>query len=374
MAFALRAPQDDETGELVKDSLIPFIQSIQCVTLPPICIAVVRDRDTYGFRNLVSLDNDERDRVLESLCTNYFPLPRRTSAWNPQATNDDEDVLDPEHPIARVRRGSNVVLINLLQPFATISSPLPPSREDRKSWTAVERIKAAFSVEATDLDHFKFLITSPHHTGKGSSYVRLDTNLCQEKTLILRDSNKKLIALLATHFLLHFATFNDRLIAVLKNVFPGELFDDESNRLNYTFLALHFSYYNRYCENGTGAPKNVHPDFLCNARCQKGHHGQRCDWTSKETKKLFEQYDLLAEFLQDLFDFVRDQIAFFLPKEFQEISAYVEQLPHNQPSPAHPFGGFVVNFCVATDAHRDTKDLVSCVVIPFGHFEGGELC
>ncbi|KAG6804757.1 hypothetical protein H0H92_002582, partial [Tricholoma furcatifolium] len=101
-----------------------------------------------------------------------------------------------------------------------MSSPLPASREDRKNWTAVERVKAAFAVEATDLDHFKFLITSPHHTGKGSSYIRLNTNLCQEKTLILRDSKKRLLALLATHFLLHFATFNDRLIAVLKNIFP----------------------------------------------------------------------------------------------------------------------------------------------------------
>ncbi|KAG6823503.1 hypothetical protein H0H92_010009, partial [Tricholoma furcatifolium] len=307
MAFALKAPQDDETGDLVKESLIPFIQSMRTaeVTLPPIRIAVVRDRDTYGFRDLVSLNDDERDSVLESLCTNYFPLPRRTAAWNPQPTI--EDVLDPEYPITRVQRGSDIVRINLLQPFATMSSPLPASREDRKNWTAVERVKAAFAVEATDLDHFKFLITSPHHTGKGSSYIRLNTNLCQEKTLILRDSKKRLLALLATHFLLHFATFNDRLIAVLKNIFPGELFDDESNRLNYTFLALHFSYYNRYCENGTGAPKNVHPDFLCNAPCKKGHHGQRCPWASKETKKLFEQYDLLAEFLQDLFDFVRDQ-------------------------------------------------------------------
>ncbi|KAG6806235.1 hypothetical protein H0H92_012115, partial [Tricholoma furcatifolium] len=206
-----------------------------------------------------------------------------------------------------------------------MSSPLPASREDRKNWTAVERVKAA--------DHFKFLITSPHHTGKGSSYICLNTNLCQE-LLYFTTQKKRLLALLATHFLLHFPTFNQRLIAVLKNILPGELFDDESNRLNY---ALHFSYYNRYCENGTGAPKNVHPDFLCNARCKKGHHGQRCPWASKETKKLFEQYDLLAEFLQDLFDFVRDQIAFFLPKEFQEIAVYIEQLPHNQPSPAHPF-------------------------------------
>lgn len=43
-------------------------------------------------------------------------------------------------------------------------------------------------------------------------------------------------------------------------------------------------------------------------------------------------------------------------------------------SPAYSFGGFVVNFCVATDGHCDIGDLLLCVVIPFGNFEGGELC
>ncbi|KAG6822158.1 hypothetical protein H0H92_015038 [Tricholoma furcatifolium] len=62
MAFALKAPQDDETGDLVKESLIPFIQSIRTakVILPPIRIAVVRDRDTYGFRDLIKLKNHGR--------------------------------------------------------------------------------------------------------------------------------------------------------------------------------------------------------------------------------------------------------------------------------------------------------------------------
>jgi len=49
-------------------------------------------------------------------------------------------------------------------------------------------------------------------------------------------------------------------------------------------------------------------------------------------------------------------------------------LPFNANSPAFPFSGLVVNLCVSTDGHRDLKDKRICVVIPFGEWEGGEIC
>jgi hypothetical protein len=45
-----------------------------------------------------------------------------------------------------------------------------------------------------------------------------------------------------------------------------------------------------------------------------------------------------------------------------------------QVSPAYPFTGFVLNICVSTTGHRDVGDLKLCVVIPFGEWEGGEIC
>jgi hypothetical protein len=41
---------------------------------------------------------------------------------------------------------------------------------------------------------------------------------------------------------------------------------------------------------------------------------------------------------------------------------------------AYPFGGLVLNLGVATDGHRDVGDKRLCVVIPFGEWDGGELC
>jgi hypothetical protein len=34
----------------------------------------------------------------------------------------------------------------------------------------------------------------------------------------------------------------------------------------------------------------------------------------------------------------------------------------------------VLNFCVSTDGHRDHIDKKICIVIPFGEWEGGEIC
>ena len=42
--------------------------------------------------------------------------------------------------------------------------------------------------------------------------------------------------------------------------------------------------------------------------------------------------------------------------------------------PAFPFSGVVVNLCVSTTPHRDHSDTRMCIVIPFGEWEGGDLC
>ncbi|KAG6832568.1 hypothetical protein H0H93_013503, partial [Arthromyces matolae] len=264
--------------------------------------------------------------------------------------------------------GPDIIHVKMVKTYTNLPTPLPRPKQQRRQWTRQQRIKAGDATTVSSIEELKELLEDPH---KGDGYVRFNSRLCEDKkTVLIRDGSDQLLALLITHFLQQFSNYNKRLIEFLKNVFPNELFDDESDRLKYTFLALHFSYYNRYCEKGDGAPPNVNPAFLCRSYCKRGHHGQRCPWASKEIKNQLEQYDLLAEFLQDLFAFVRDQMSELLPKEYDEIKIYVEELPHNVSSPAHPFGGFVVNFCVATEGHRDARDLLLCVVIPFGQFEG----
>jgi hypothetical protein len=48
-------------------------------------------------------------------------------------------------------------------------------------------------------------------------------------------------------------------------------------------------------------------------------------------------------------------------------------LPFQQDLAAYPFTGVTLNIDVSTLAHLDPMDFKFCVVIPFGHWTGGEL-
>jgi hypothetical protein len=64
----------------------------------------------------------------------------------------------------------------------------------------------------------------------------------------------------------------------------------------------------------------------------------------------------------------------FSPEYHEALTMTAEiTLPKAQPSPAHPFAGYVININVATKIHRD-PDHVGCLVLVIGNeFEGGEL-
>ncbi|KAJ7156481.1 hypothetical protein C8R43DRAFT_820815, partial [Mycena crocata] len=62
----------------------------------------------------------------------------------------------------------------------------------------------------------------------------------------------------------------------------------------------------------------------------------------------------------------KNQLCKLLPDKYAAIKVYVEWLPLNERSLAHPFGRFVINVRVSTRGHRDT-------VILFGCWTGGEM-
>lgn len=64
----------------------------------------------------------------------------------------------------------------------------------------------------------------------------------------------------------------------------------------------------------------------------------------------------------------------YLPEEHRLLSMEADVLPGNSCPPMYPFLGCVINFNVATRAHRDPKDKKYCLVLPIGEYTGGELC
>ena len=69
------------------------------------------------------------------------------------------------------------------------------------------------------------------------------------------------------------------------------------------------------------------------------------------------------------------QIKQRLPKHFESLSEVYDDLPFEPRFvPPYPFSKLVVNVGAQTEGHTDPKDDGLCVVIPFGEWEGGELC
>lgn len=62
-----------------------------------------------------------------------------------------------------------------------------------------------------------------------------------------------------------------------------------------------------------------------------------------------------------------------MPDDYEELQLSCNFLPFCERSPAAPFSGFVLNFNVATAAHRDVGDKHFCAVFTFQQCVGGEL-
>lgn len=63
-----------------------------------------------------------------------------------------------------------------------------------------------------------------------------------------------------------------------------------------------------------------------------------------------------------------------LPYEYSRLEATASILPDYNTSAVRPFVGLVLNFNIASLAHRDAKDDGICLVVPLGDFVGGALC
>ncbi|KAJ7465829.1 hypothetical protein B0H11DRAFT_1922105 [Mycena galericulata] len=91
-------------------------------------------------------------------------------------------------------------------------------------------------------------------------------------------------------------------------------------------------------KRGTGAP-DTHPDNVRKDHKGRTNFDQRyVHNTSKEMKDM-EQYAILAEAYSDFFELLRVALKKFLPKEYDELSIFVEHLPLDASSPCYPFGG-----------------------------------
>jgi len=84
-------------------------------------------------------------------------------------------------------------------------------------------------------------------------------------------------------------------------------------------------------------------------------------------------YDALSSSLSDICHHIHSVVAQLTPSEYIQIKAFVDVLPLNHSPTTYPFGGMVLNIQASSTAHKDHRDKIYCVTVPFGDYKDGEL-
>ncbi|KAF9521717.1 hypothetical protein CPB83DRAFT_747425, partial [Crepidotus variabilis] len=128
------------------------------------------------------------------------------------------------------------------------------------------------------------------------------------------------------------------------------------------FSVCHFTWYNRYSKSGKGLNPHIDPASAQKPGTQRRvHTSQSVPRASNEQKDHLYEYKRLKESFGPVFDWLRELAS--NPYNYKILSEYVEILPAGEPSPVHPFAGFVLNINVSTRVHCDWQDHDICLIL-----------
>ncbi|TFK58372.1 hypothetical protein BDN72DRAFT_782173, partial [Pluteus cervinus] len=125
---------------------------------------------------------------------------------------------------------------------------------------------------------------------------------------------------------------------------------------------------------GDSAPEDLHPTRAHKIGVKRVNYGQRLPYECKDSAKDPEECELLSQIVAPIVEYLEEHLPTLLPEEYPVWVTYANSLPLAGIPAAYPFTGLVINFCVSTSAHRDHNDEGLCAVIPFGEYDGGQLC
>ena len=84
-------------------------------------------------------------------------------------------------------------------------------------------------------------------------------------------------------------------------------------------------------------------------------------------------FKALETSIDDICNYVHGIISTHNPTEYLKIKAFVDVLPLNHYPKMYPFASYVINIQGSTSGHKDARDNIWCVTIPFGDYSGGSL-
>ncbi|KAJ7649008.1 hypothetical protein DFH06DRAFT_1135269 [Mycena polygramma] len=240
--------------------------------------------------------------------------------------------------------------------------PVPPG-EGGKAWSEAERLKGAEAKVVGSIGELESELKDFYDEDgerRSDTYLCVPTEIMDGKVLTIRDRDDEVVSLVITNIAETLPHLKDSGTTFISAVMEGEVYPVDSSK-GKRYCAVHHGVWNKYTEQGVGAPEGVHPNLLHREDTEKWNYRQRAPYTTRETRDNPEE----AELLEELIKLITIVI---------EVHVFAHKLPLNQRSPAHPFGGYVFNFVVSTDGHRDGGDKIFCVVIPFGEWTGGIRC
>ncbi|KAK7026565.1 hypothetical protein R3P38DRAFT_2705473 [Favolaschia claudopus] len=376
LAGAIRVVKKGQWLPLVRRLMVPLkymmstpsaIQQLALSYNVPKGMGEAAETRIYTFSNVAALD-----AVFDSVQTNVWKLPQRAEEWNTPSKIDWPRLGDP-------RTVKLPALYKIKSPLKLAKSRSPLNKSNRSQFTQTQRELAKGCPIVKDLRSLEDMIKNDLHCSgklKPKSYIEINRDTIQEKSLMITDCDGKLMAL-------YFSVpeeFRQPLadaLGTIQALMPGEFKHENSLRPGFKYFSCHYSWYARFAEQGDGAPADIHADNLRKDHTGRVNFDQRLPHQSKEIFQNPEDHALLAEAFADFFELIRVAFKHYLPEQYSELHIYADSLPLCAASPAYPFGGFVINVSGCSWGHRDEGDNILCFVIgaiPPGKCEGGQLC
>ncbi|KAG2357522.1 hypothetical protein BDR07DRAFT_1380057 [Suillus spraguei] len=301
------------------------------------------------------------DELLSTLPFNTYTLPERDiNIWSPLLspnTVSHKYLSFIDQPAVEM---ADRQLVEIKSPLCMSAFlPSPVNKENRSLWTSQERQKAMKATKVTDLRDIQPKINELFDGSirKDGQYLHISHGAVENQDVKFVDKDGKFLGLWISQTS---PIINDRLQQLqdyLHVEMPSQMIPiDSSLNPGGTFTTMHFGYFTRYGEQGTGAPIGIHPDLLHKTGRSRVNHMQRIPYASSTIHANQEQYSILAEIIQDICRLIAQAIEKYLPDVYSRLNFVCSLLPMGENPVTAPFTGLVLNIQCTTTGHLDAED------------------
>ncbi|KAG2355760.1 hypothetical protein BDR07DRAFT_1381281 [Suillus spraguei] len=288
------------------------------------------------------------DELLSTLPFNTYTLPERDiNIWSPLLspnTVSHKYLSFIDQPAVEM---ADRQLVKIKSPLCMSAFlPSPVNKENCSLWTSQERQKAMKATKVTDLRDIQPKINELFDGSirKDGQYLHISHGAVENQDVKFVDKDRTFLGLWISQTS---PIINDRLQQLqdyLHVEMPSQMIPiDSSLNPGGTFTTMHFDYFTRYGEQGTGAPIGIHPDLLHKTGKFRVNHMQRIPYASSTIHANQEQYSILAEIIQDICRLIAQAIEKYLPDVYSRLNFMCSLLPMGE------------NLCTTT-GHLDAED------------------